>query len=723
MIAESNIPFYKRTFPSLLILLLCCLISWWPLTFHVFSLKNDALDYHLAIHYQVSESISNGYLPFWTPYLNFGYPLHGDMQSGVWNPIVQIISLFGPYTLKTLQYEFLFFIYLSGVGMFFLVKHFIKNNAISLLAAGSYMLSGYITDSAQFLNWISAASFLPFVVLFYYRTIVERKRRRALACGIFYFFLFVSGYPADFILVSYLLLIMLIWYLFPKQNRSKQVIWQLIRLNALIAICFLLLSLPAIISYAEFLPLTQRGSGATYDEAMRNYLHPALIFSFLTPLPVWKASFVSVTDPLERSCYLGIITFALLLTGFFIKSNIRIQRFFKWGLIVSLLFSFGPLGGLRVASYYLLPLMNTFRHPANARLFIIFFGCLLAACSLSQILKASNKFQIRRNVFVILITCYTLLLIWSLTGHISLLSRLNVKTDPAGVKLFLDSLSFSDLLFFNIVLQVPFLAILYRSFVKKINLTWLLAASLVNSIIHTALYQPFSAIKKDSVHAVQTILESVQQKGYPVPDLTSSLASNSENAQRYFDEIGPYLMYSKKIGRVDYNFTPSNLKAQNEFWLNEKVRDILLQYPFFYKVDTVMSMADSSRISLTPKKIVLAENVQIKNSVDTGSSHYTAIMKKFMPLEWLINVRSDKPGFYCIFQNYYPRWELLVDGRKEVITRCNISFMGFSLPAGDHSVVFKYRVFDLKVAFVISFCTLLSILVLLFATKARADNY
>ena len=116
----------KKDFTSLFILLCCCLIAWWPLTFDVFSLKNDALNYHLAIRYQISETISNGYLPFWTPYLNFGYPLHGDMQSGIWNPVVQIISLFGPYTLKTLQHEFLFYIYLSGAGMFFLLKYFFR---------------------------------------------------------------------------------------------------------------------------------------------------------------------------------------------------------------------------------------------------------------------------------------------------------------------------------------------------------------------------------------------------------------------------------------------------------------------------------------------------------------------------------------------------------------------------------------------------------------------
>ena len=93
----------KETFFHLLFLLLCCLIAYWPLAFHIFSLKNDALNYFLPVRYQISEAINNRQWPFWSPYLNLGYPLHGDMQSGVWNSIVQFLSLFGTYTLNSLN--------------------------------------------------------------------------------------------------------------------------------------------------------------------------------------------------------------------------------------------------------------------------------------------------------------------------------------------------------------------------------------------------------------------------------------------------------------------------------------------------------------------------------------------------------------------------------------------------------------------------------------------
>src|SRR5215203_2423085 len=124
----TNLPFF-------FILLCCCLIAYWPLSLSLFSLKNDALNYFLPVRHLISESLQNGHLPFWSPYLNLGYPLHGDMQSGVWNPFVQLLSLFGSYTIRTLQYETLLYVYLSGIGMFLLCDFIFRDKAISLLCA------------------------------------------------------------------------------------------------------------------------------------------------------------------------------------------------------------------------------------------------------------------------------------------------------------------------------------------------------------------------------------------------------------------------------------------------------------------------------------------------------------------------------------------------------------------------------------------------------------
>jgi hypothetical protein len=639
------------------------------------------------------------------------------MQSGVWNPIVQIFSLFGPYTLRTLQIETLLYVYLSGVGMFFLAKYLIKNWKISLLAASCFMLCGFNTDSAQFLNWISAASFLPFCFLYYYRTITEKSWKPALLFALFFYLLFTTAYPADFILSSYIILFLLVSTIWKKQNRTKDVLISQFRLHLLILCCFVLVALPAIISFAEFLKYSERGAGASYEDVMSNPLNPGLILSYVTPLPIWKASFASVTDPLERNSFFGLIGFALLLAAFFIKTDNSLLRFCKWAFLLTLLFSFGEFGGLRIITYYILPLMNTFRHPANAKLFTIFFSCILAAFALKRLSEQQNRLNIK-PVFIILTLSFIGLGIWAVAGNLSIFSR-RVDANTGAVKGLIDSLSFSDLLLANVLIELPFLIALYFFLIRKLNLNLLLVTAVLNSLIHTMLFQPFTVVKKDSVAAIQSVLNSIQQKGYPHPDLKSTLADNSADGDKYFAEIGAANMYSKKIGRIDYRITPSNLLTQNEFWFNEKLRNHFMTYPLFYRADSALLIKDSASLSSTVRNLVVVSDPAIQQSINsTVPASYSVTIKKFTPNEWRLAIDPKEPSFFTLFQSFYPRWRLSIDGQPCRIEKVNISFMGFQLPAGKHSVILKYHSTDLRLAWFVSlFTTIALILIVLSLPK------
>jgi uncharacterized membrane protein YfhO len=55
----------------------------------------------------------------------------------------------------------------------------------------------------------------------------------------------------------------------------------------------------------------------------------------------------------------------------------------------------------------------------------------------------------------------------------------------------------------------------------------------------------------------------------------------------------------------------------------------------------------------------------------------------------------------------------LVDGKKQKIEGCNISFIGFRLPAGRHIVSLHYKTTDLAIAFFVSTICLIILLLLL----------
>lgn len=708
------------------ILLLCCLVAYWPLTFQLFSLKNDALNYFLPVRHQISEAIYNGYWPFWSPYFNLGYPLHGDMQSGVWNPFVQLFSLAGPYTLRTLQYETLLYVFISGIGMFYLLRHFVTDKLICLSGAAAFMLCGYNSDSAQFLNWICSASFIPFVFLFYYKTLTEPSTRSAIFCSFFLYLLFVCAYPADFILTCYLLFAIFIWHLFDRNNRLKKLLIPQVKLHLLLSVCFILLSLPAIFSFIEYLPLTERGSGTSYEQALSNPLHPKLLFSYLAPLAIWKANGVGITDPLERNSFIGIVTFCLILYSFLLKTDNKLLRFAKWAFVAFTLFSFGAMGILRSVAYYILPLMDSFRHPANAKIFTLFFGCLIASITLQHYTPERN-FLLKKVSFYILILLLVLFGLWALAGKLSLFSDFYITVLKGGnsfgqkLKTVLEAVSFSDLLFINIIIQIPFIIALYYFFVKKLKLKYLVGITLLNGVLHTMLFQPFTVVKKDSVGAIQNVINKVSVPGYPLPVINNTLDQNSLSGHTYFEEIGTANMYNKKIGRIDYRISPSNLLNQNKFWFNNKIQKLFFSYPIFYRADTAFLTADSvAALSTKTKRLVLLEDEKLVNKINSNkaeSIHSKAEFTKFTPNEWIMKVTADQPGFYCLFQNYYPRWTLHIDKKQVPIQKTNISFMGFALPSGDHEIVFSYGATDIKVAYLISLIATVLVLLLAFVNN------
>ena len=691
-----------------------CLVAYWPLTFYLYSLKNDALTYFLPTRHQISEAIYHGYWPFWSPYFNLGYPIHGDMQAGVWNPIVQLFSLTGPYTLRMLQYETLLYIYLSGVGMFFLINYFNKDQRTGLLIGTAFMLCGYISDSAQFLNWIASAAFLPFIFLFFYKTITEYSWKSALLTGIFFYLLFTAGYPASFILTSYLLLAMLLFHIWQKDNLNRKTLLTLFKLLCVFSSSFILLSLPPILSFSQFLLLTQRGSGATYTEAMSNPLHPWLLISYITPLAVWKASFATVTDGLQRNSYIGLVTFSFVLMAFLIRSKSRVVSFWKWAFILSLIFSLGEIGGLRILTYYLLPLMNSFRHPANARLFTSFFGCLLAAFIFQKAISHTLSYRVRKYAWLLLLLTFCIATTIAFFSEGSHFTIKNFSLNTAVIKAFLDHLTFRDFLVFNLLIQIPFLIFIYLFIIRKIQINLLVAASITNCIITTMLTQPLQVVKKDHADHIQQILNKVQVKGYPFPDLSSTLLSNSLDGGRYFNEIACGNMYNKKIGRIDYFITPSNLYNQVKFWSNPIWRDRLFKYPFFYRVDSAVFISDTSKRINTKKHLALIANKNLPDTINRYPSQaFQAAVKKFNPNELEIDIHTTDRGFYTVFQNYHPSWSLYIDGHKQQLYLCNISFMGFWIDPGKHTIGLKYEPAGIKAAFYISILTLLGILLLL----------
>jgi uncharacterized membrane protein YfhO len=74
--------------------------------------------------------------------------------------------------------------------------------------------------------------------------------------------------------------------------------------------------------------------------------------------------------------------------------------------------------------------------------------------------------------------------------------------------------------------------------------------------------------------------------------------------------------------------------------------------------------------------------------------------------------------------SHYPGWKAFVDGKQEVIRRANLFFRAVPLPAGNHTVEFRYEPRSFTIGLVISVVTLvaLALVTAVFAFCSRNNS-
>ena len=88
--------------------------------------------------------------------------------------------------------------------------------------------------------------------------------------------------------------------------------------------------------------------------------------------------------------------------------------------------------------------------------------------------------------------------------------------------------------------------------------------------------------------------------------------------------------------------------------------------------------------------------------------------------EVVLHVEADRPSLVVLTDSYYPGWNAFVDGARRPIWRANSLFRAVEVPAGNHTVIFKYQPASLRWGATISLITLLLVLAGLFAERHYA---
>jgi hypothetical protein len=283
----------------------------------------------------------------------------------------------------------------------------------------------------------------------------------------------------------------------------------------------------------------------------------------------------------------------------------------------------------------------------------------------------------------------------------------------SDIKLILDNLQFFDVVLINVLIQAPFIYGSWRLLRKSGNFKMLLPLSIINSIVVAMLLQPTTVVKNDFATDVQHVIDQHKSNGFPIPSLSHSIRENSENGMTYFKKIGVLNLYNKKVGRVDYRITPSNLLNQNTFWFDTTLSKVVLGYPLVYKADSAAFTKNATALTNEKKYVFvesasLADRINNLNKSSTGGSRIS--ITEFLPTRLTMNIVSSDTAYYVLLQNFFPAWNVHMDNFKLKPELVNRTFMGFMVPPGSHIVQFIFEPFYIRTAWWISLLALFGVI-------------
>jgi len=132
---------------------------------------------------------------------------------------------------------------------------------------------------------------------------------------------------------------------------------------------------------------------------------------------------------------------------------------------------------------------------------------------------------------------------------------------------------------------------------------------------------------------------------------------------------------------------------------------------------------EQSLAAIKANMAALRESVVLENASPTyspdaqetaqESNEYTVQTVRHAANEVELAVVVTKPSIVVLTDAYYPGWKAYIDGRKADIFRANSLFRAVEVPAGTHSVLFRYEPTSFYLGIVISLLTLCFVVLLL----------
>lgn len=657
-------------------LLLCVavLIAFGPVAFCIRCFGGDMMNYFFPMRHFIGQSIQHGTIPLWNPYVNLGFPMQADPQSGFWYAPVWIIGLVNGYSLSGLHFEFIFHLIIAGWGMRALAISLGIERRIALAAGIVFALNGTFISNAQHLSWVIGEAWLPWLIC-YFRKIILTNQLKNIFASSFIFWLMVTGaYPGLTLISIYGLgfytVLVCMRKIFSKQHFEKL---KAIRSLLIFALASILLCLPYIFSFLQNWSFVSRDSAEVTNRLQVLCFPWKALISFVFPLATASDPGYFRSDITMLNIYGGL--FLVLGVSIILLGRFRFR--FVFMLAVSLVLLLISIADVLPFFNWIkngFPLMHSLRFAALFRIPALMLFILLAAFGWHELSKdfskVKQKFTLGLSVLSVLILS---LFFISLTkvGWRGFPADLTVPgmqkyfsmSDPAG----------------NIVLQslilIPFLLILFFLLLKKTSsakskFNFLLAVVCVEMILTACLQFPATVPAPDHFSDLNAAVKKLPQQA-SIPDNSVLLI----------------------------NTYPVEESSLSPIWNNQDLLAHRIQ-----------------QFGYNPFYPLLLDNLDMSGGRDSALNHPlawleegTVTIKNYSPNEIQCSTQSSSENYFHFIQNYFPGWKAFVNSAEVQIERHDFTFMKIKIPKGVAQIRLQYSPEYLLATTIISLLTLLLI--------------
>ncbi len=710
----------KKNILPVLLILLTAILAFWQVFFLQNGLKWDVIDSFLPARYFVSESLRNGIIPFWNPYLLLGVPSYGDMVS-IWNPEVWFVSIFTTYSNITLQFIYVGYVFLAGWGMFKLLTNFKIHRSFALAGGIAYMLSGFMVGNAQNLSAIAGAAWIPFLVLYYWRFLQDTRWQTLFPVLFFLYLMIFNGYPGLTIILGYLLLSFFVVELIVK-IRKKEKWLQFLKFHFYLGLLITIISSVLIISFFQVSPFIGQYGGGSLDWAQMHPFSPRSLITFLLPLAGVKSSEYFTTDISMTNAFVGILTLIFFLGSLLLKKNRFLWIITFFGLF-SLLASFGEYLPVRAWLFRYIPLMNVFRYPAFFRLFVIFAVIFSAFYYLEVLLSKKKIFLLTGILFV------SGLLVYFTITHFSAVYFAKVSlfdfSKPFSERLA--ELSLNDSIFFQAVFQIGFIGlslILWLWFRKKPVRNWIVSVLVIADLLITTQINSSFTVYSDKKPAELAKKLSGLPMEYPLPT-EREVIYNTEKSGEFLPVWHNTNLFHKRVSPYGFGsfFLNDFIILTDSFPLfSQKV----FHHPTAYLSSHLLPI-DKMSDTCTDKNALFVnqsvfEKYQRNFIRQVSLSNGKIFWQKFTPNYLELKVKITSPQVLVLMQNYFPYWQATIDGKPAETFSVNRSLLSVFIPKGTHLVSFTFSPPLVKFGFYFGMFVLLTLFIF-FILKFHPETF